>query len=249
MLGKLIKYDLKSMSKIMFPFWIAMMISGVILGIQIRMSDMRGMINIGGEIGRVIVILILGTVIAASFVVCAILIIQRFWKGLLREEGYLMFTLPVSGRSLIVSKAVSGLLIAAGTIAAVGFTIVFILGVAGFGVIRYVNFVFYGFEAETIKWMVYTAVLAVIQILNAIYHTYAAMSLGQLSNKNRFMMSFAAYIAISLILNILLIPVLNINEGWSMDSFAGIYLLIAAVEVILYHIITEYILTKKLNLE
>lgn len=40
----------------------------------------------------------------ALFVLTMIVIIQRFYKGLLCDEGYLMFTLPVKPWQLIATK-------------------------------------------------------------------------------------------------------------------------------------------------
>ena len=45
--------------------------------------------------------------IAAAFVMCIIVTIQRFYKNLLGSEGYLMFTLPVSTTANILSKAIT----------------------------------------------------------------------------------------------------------------------------------------------
>ena len=39
MFFKLLKYDMKSMSKTMIPLWITLVIIAVIMGIQIRMED------------------------------------------------------------------------------------------------------------------------------------------------------------------------------------------------------------------
>ena len=50
-------------------------------------------------------LVVIVAVIVAIFVMNVIIVIQRFWNGLLQEEGYLMFTLPVTTRSLILSKS------------------------------------------------------------------------------------------------------------------------------------------------
>ena len=110
MLGKLIKYDLKAMGKTIIPFWAALLISGWLLAIQNQFSSIGKFSTM-----NVIVVLICIVVITAVLVMNVVIIIQRFWNGLLKEEGYLMFTLPVSSRGLIFSKLISAMLISLGT--------------------------------------------------------------------------------------------------------------------------------------
>ena len=110
MLGKLIKYDLKALAKILAPLWGVLLVMGIIFGISIR-SNLEGI----GNTMIVFSLVVIVAVIVAIFVVNVIIVIQRFWKGLLQEEGYLMFTLPVTTRSLILSKVISALIISCGT--------------------------------------------------------------------------------------------------------------------------------------
>ena len=116
MLGKLIKYDLKALAKILAPLWGVLLVMGIIFGISIR-SNLEG-------IGNTMIVFSLVVIVAVIFVVNVIIVIQRFWKGLLQEEGYLMFTLPVTTRSLILSKVISALIISCGTA-----FVIFLLGV------------------------------------------------------------------------------------------------------------------------
>ena len=99
MLGKLIKYDLKALAKILAPLWGVLLVMGLIFGISIR-SNLDGI----GNTMIVFSLVVIVAVIVAIFVMNVIIVIQRFWNGLLQEEGYLMFTLPVTTRSLILSK-------------------------------------------------------------------------------------------------------------------------------------------------
>ena len=183
MLGKLIKYDLKALAKILAPLWGVLLVMGLIFGISIR-SNLDGIGN---------------TMIVFSLVV--------IWNGLLQEEGYLMFTLPVTTRSLILSKVISALIISCGTalvISLLGVEIIAISPVKLMDTVTYFgNWVI---KVHAGPWIGYGAVIAVVGLLSGIYHIYAAMDL------------------------------------WS-------YLVENIVIIIIYHIVTEVILTKKLNLE
>ena len=249
MLGKLIKYDLKALAKILAPLWGVLLVMGLIFGISIR-SNLDGI----GNTMIVFSLVVIVAVIVAIFVMNVIIVIQRFWNGLLQEEGYLMFTLPVTTRSLILSKVISALIISCGTV-----LVISLLGVES--PVKLMDTVTY-FGNWVIKvhagpWIGYGAVIAVVGLLNGIYHIYAAMVIGQLSNGNRFLFAFVAYAGLSIIVSLIGIPSMtNLdNMGSSLQNTFGfdgdlwIYLVENIVIIIVYHIVTEVILTKKLNLE
>lgn len=124
MLVKLIKYDLKALTKILAPLWGVLLVMGLIFGIG--MSDLSPIGN-GMMVFSLVVIF---AVIVGIFVISVIIIIQRFWKGLLKEEGYLMFTLPVTTRSLILAKAISAMLVSLGTVLVITLLGVEIIGLS-----------------------------------------------------------------------------------------------------------------------
>ena len=250
MLGKLIKYDLKALAKILAPLWGVLLVMGIIFGISIR-SNLEG-------IGNTMIVFSLVAVIVAIFVVNVIIVIQRFWKGLLQEEGYLMFTLPVTTRSLILSKVISALIISCGTafvISLLGVEIIAISPVKLMDTATYFgNWVI---KVHAGPWIGYGAIIAVVSLLSSIYHVYAAMVIGQLSNGNRFLFAFVAHAALSIIVSLIGIPTMeslgnmgsNLQNAFGFDSDLWIYLVENIVIIVIYHIITEVILTKKLNLE
>lgn len=214
MLGKLIKYDLKALAKILAPLWGVLLVMGIIFGISIR-SNLEGIGN---------------TMIVAIFVVNVIIVIQRFWKGLLQEEGYLMFTLPVTTRSLILSKVISALIISCGTafvISLLGVEIIAISPVKLMDTATYFgNWVI---KVHAGPWIGYGAIIAVVSLLSSIYHVYAAMVIGQLSNGNRFLFAFVAYAALSIIVSLIGIPTMeslgnmgsNLQNAFGFDVICG----------------------------
>lgn len=246
MMRKLLKYDLKSMSKVIVPFWIALFIIGVLCSTQIKF----GFQNMGGAGNTLLVIsvMVFIALIMAVMVMNFAVIIQRFWKGLLKEEGYLMFTLPVSERSLILSKGISAMLITLGTVVIILLLVLTVAMMHGFDLRQLMQIRIP--DWFTAKWGFYVIAFCVINILSGIYHLYVAMAIGQLSNKNRFLCSFAAYIVLAIVFTIVETLVLegsSMRLDYMINEWA--YLAVAAAEVIIYHIITEYILSKKLNLE
>lgn len=246
MLGRLMKYDLKSMLKVIIPFWIAMFVTGILWSGQVRAAlfDMNDEDGTRGLIMGITMMLFL-MLITAVIVMNIVVIIQRFWKGLLKEEGYLMFTLPVSERSLVLSKVLSSFLITIGTM------LVIFLMVIGMGLMTGMNFNFL-IQSEFLKQFIhncgiYSIVFGIVFVFGGIYHLYAAMAIGQLSNRNRFICSFAAYVVLAILFYLLEIPILG--KGFHSDVNEWLYVIIGVLEIALYHVVTEFILTKRLNLE
>ena len=211
-------------------------------------------------------------VIVGMMIMTLILVIRRFWNGLLKEEGYLAFTLPVEVWQLSVSKVIVAAIVnlISGLIAALSCLILF-LGISKeiFYSMGYTFSVIW--RSMTGELGAYTGVLIVLGILFLIvtsicgtYMLYASMSLGQLMEDHRVAGSFLAYIglnmAVSTITNIGTMIVTNIlpdnlvnitagNAGLIITLYMLIMLVINGIQLAVYHVITEYVLTNKLNLE
>ena len=112
MLGKLFKYEMKATSRIFLPVYIAVVLFAalgrLVTGIDLFSNELSWLSGI-----------FMGTyvlVIVATAVLTYIVVIQRFYKNLLTDEGYLMFTLPVKPSRLILSKLFSAMLAGYGVI-------------------------------------------------------------------------------------------------------------------------------------
>ena len=90
MLRKLIKYEFRATARVMLPLATADMTMGESI--------------LGFLAGLVAVAFVLA--LLATFVVAVVLAVFRFRKNLLTDEGYVMFTLPVSPHSLVCSKLI-----------------------------------------------------------------------------------------------------------------------------------------------
>jgi uncharacterized membrane protein YhaH (DUF805 family) len=103
MLGKLLKYDFKAFLRIMVPFYLALMVLSLLAGLS------QGWIttDFNTENSPLTIIWVVGLVLVLT--VNIIVVVQRFRDNLLKNEGYLMFTLPVTRRQLLVSKVLTAL--------------------------------------------------------------------------------------------------------------------------------------------
>lgn len=104
MLGKLIKYELKATNRIFIPFYIAILVLSALFGFN----------SINFEDSSSLMMALLPITMTIAFVGLSVMtiitVIKRFDSNLLSDEGYLMFTLPVSISQLLNSKIIVSLL-------------------------------------------------------------------------------------------------------------------------------------------
>lgn len=103
MLLKLLKYDFRAMWKQFSLIWGAALILALV-----NRFTMGGGAPLAAEQLSALMALTFGAVLVAMFVLAIIFVVQRFSKGLLGDEGYLMHTLPVRSWQLVLSKLICG---------------------------------------------------------------------------------------------------------------------------------------------
>lgn len=281
MFGKLVKYDMKSMLRLFVPLWLLAPIVSLLLSFSLRvfMEDnySYGDTGLGTDILLIIMCLLFFGVMVALLVMTTLLIIQRFWNGLLKEEGYLMFTLPVEPWQLITSKGLTATIVSfvSGAIALISCVILFLASsddvILGF--LEAWNWfwkhVAKDFGASIGLILFLLLILAIVSTAESIYQIYAAMALGQFFQGHRVAGSCLAYLGVSIVKSVIGAVLSVIMEAALPDiwydwywrglsgsesvTYASIYLLImiliSVVWIAVFHIITERILTMKLNLE
>lgn len=104
MLGKLIKHEFRATGRILLPVYLVMLLTAALVrGFQVLTEQTAG------EFMRVLAVLSVLLFSAAVFggsILAFVLMIYRFYKNLMTDEGYLMFTLPVTTGQLIWSKMI-----------------------------------------------------------------------------------------------------------------------------------------------
>ena len=110
MLNKLLKYEIKATARLFLPLYATILIFAAINLFFLAAPDANensiSFYELAVGIGMIVyVILMTGLVVMTLFV-----LVQRFYKNLLSDEGYLMFTLPVKSWSHILSKLMIAML-------------------------------------------------------------------------------------------------------------------------------------------
>ena len=108
MLRKLIKHELRATGRVMLPL-LAIVLVAAVGG---NISTYRLLETQSGVLNTLGILLLMGYTIAfvASGVMAFVLMVQRFYKNLLRDEGYLTMTLPVSVHEHIWAKLLTSLI-------------------------------------------------------------------------------------------------------------------------------------------
>lgn len=268
MLGKLLKYELKATSRVFVPLYIAILVVSIVNGLSLNLE----ILNIQG-----LATIVLMCLFISLFVITIVVTIQRFNKNLLKDEGYLMFTLPVSSKHLVLSKYLTSLIwtFLSFIVALLSFTIIFTIATYGdFNYSYFINEFNLLFSnmlnLNILGQFLKIILLMIISYTIFIFNVYLALSVGQLPIFNRFrnVSSFIGFLVINLLIsyaqNIVSLFVndasVNIeaidNINYAISSVTSIVskglniaIVINLIIILVLFFATTYILDKKLNLE
>ena len=266
MLRKLMKYEIKATGRILLPLYGALIAFALINKIFFFGTTPLDKLNFEflGGIPAALSIFAYGCIMAAIFIVTFFVIIQRFYKNLLGDEGYLMNTLPVPQWKNISSKLIIAMFwtIVSGIIAILSILImVFNPQAFGdffpkFGELLSELYNHYGVNPYILGFEF--IICALLQLAMNTLMIYSSISIGHLFNKRKILCSFGAFIVLSLIMNaiastigvnyIKITP--DVSSPFTMMHgvlFTGI--IVNLVFLAIYFVITNYILKNKLNLE
>ena len=259
MLGKLLKYELRATGRIMLPLYLAVIAVGAVFAAIIRLS-MSDAAKAFLDAFAVISGFVFALVLTAVVVVMAILVIQRFYKNLLGNEGYLMFTLPVTTLDHILSKWISSLIWILGGIIAGGATGLIMISITSdlgefYGELTQLWNTFIT-QATAAKIAMFVVML-ILSIADSIMKVYAAIAVGHQWGNHRLAGAVLAYIGIGVIEMLLIAcppvsrmmsKVDNAMNSFSMGGFGVLYA-ISIISILIYGGLTWYLLDRRLNLE
>ncbi|MEE0773328.1 MAG: hypothetical protein UIJ87_09165 [Anaerovoracaceae bacterium] len=278
MTGKLIKYEFRSALRLIAIVWAALLAAAIFLGIILRTMGFvsaeapKGVFVFVDMFFSVVPPLLYGALFIAMLVITVIVVVLRFYRGLLGDEGYLMHTLPVKPWQLITAKGVvaSAVILISGFAAMLSiFMLIAIQDIGGFFRDIGEMFIWLGDNPKAILITLEIIVILVFSVMRSVYQIYTAMAIGQLAGKHRLLTSLGAYIGINMILTVLLMVLMIMADATGMDIWIvnvfeavdvydrafyigqtalGILFALTFVQVAAFHVVTERILSKKLNL-
>ena len=213
MLGKLLKHEFRATGRIMLPMMGALLALALMANLSIRglsgsLSDIPAL--------RILFILILvffGMGIVAIGVMALVVMVSRFYRNLLKSEGYLMFTLPVSVHELIWSKLIVSLV----WFFATALFVLLIISLTGLNlsgtnlemiiselpswkeVMQKLDEL--GIRSSLSRLMAWSMVVMLLGAVVSCLHFYGAMALGHMFSKNKVLLSVVFFILISFAFN------------------------------------------------
>lgn len=269
MLGKLIKHELRATGRILLPALAVLLVLTVMAGFSIKSLEMSEVPELL-EIVFVLILMAFVIGIIAVWVMTFWMMISRFYKNLLGDEGYLMFTLPASVHSHIWAKIIVSLLwflFVGFVVAALIFGLMISLTVSdfaqlmrGFPEFREVwQFVCRAFDYNTGEMIIFALEFIAIVFFGAVgacLQFYAAMAVGQSFANHKLLFSVLVYVALSFGLSMLSSGVGFSVElaAYSSEALSFMWHLMHSTLVVsfascaLLYIITAFFLKKKLNL-
>ena len=270
MFGKLCKYEWKYMMRFFLPMWGMLLVLGIINAFSAP-HWLFNYVSEGREIAGGLLFFALNMGFCAVIIVTMVVIIQRFYNGLLKDEGYLMFTLPVKSGMLINSKLLVSLVLMflTGVVRLAAIMAIVISGIGWGDFWEGFVWIFRNSDLSGLEWtmmILWLIVLILVASASSLYKIYTAMALGHLAKKHRVGWSVAAYLGISF-LGSAVSNIFMFNADWdaigdalhrmvtgmSIPQSIVVMELVAiafyAVLSLIYFFITRYILEKRLNLE
>ncbi|MGI6119596.1 MAG: hypothetical protein ACOYIB_03330 [Desulfosporosinus sp.] len=267
MLNKLLKYELKATGRIFLPLFLALLLFAAITRLISAISPEEWVTP------AIISMIIYIVIMVGMFVMTLIMMIQRFYQNLLTNEGYLMFTLPVKPWTHIVSKLLVSMfwIITSGIVAMISILIIALERgdlteiIQGFASVY--NHVFDVLGADLYLLSLEVFMITLISIASGILFVYVSMAIGHLFSQHKILASFGAFIVLSALSQIFfllvsLIPGSTEYINFHIVSANGLSgLQQATQQAIVYAIffesllcaayfaVTNYILSKRLNLE
>lgn len=273
MLGKLLKYEFRATGRTMLPALAVLTVLVILSNLSVRVID-KGLGTLPTILSGLVLFLTFVAVIAAE-IIPVVLMIQRYHRNILSNEGYLMHTLPVSVHSLVWSKLIVSLV----WLLVINLAL-FLLGTLSVLFLSGTNLgeFFVGFpswaeihqllaKAGIGLWEILLplAELLLIVVLSGLViclYFYAAMSLGYMFTRKKGLMSVVMFIALAIILTVLVnsLGFAGLRQFSSEDFntavaafrsvriVLGVWTLILLLEAGLLYLATTLSLKKGLNL-
>ena len=273
MLRKLLKQEFRATARVMLPLYLVTFVLALAVRLVLLLSQNQVLLDsVGGRTLRAILLGVSVTafVVAAiaTFLAALIQAVLRFRSNLLGDEGYVMFTLPVSTHQLVWAKLITSAVWFLG--AAVIDALALLALVVNLGMFQeFGRFVIEVKEQLTaylvgngIAFLVELALLFVVGCLVLCLNFYAPLAIGHSFARHKLLWSVVFFFAIQIVIQIIggVFGLIALSHLWSvnfnfMTAAAAAHammwssILVTAIYGAILYGITLYMLRKRLNLE
>lgn len=268
MLGKLFKHDMIATSRYFIPTFLAFAIISIINKITFEVGIIS---NKGGqfvEISSIILMSLYILCMIAMYILIYVFITMHFYQTMSGEQGYLTHTLPVKSITIINSKLLSAVVwqLAGGVL------VIASLLLLAAGHMDNVDFKLFMYRMMEIyaeisgsftSFCILMLITVALGFISSPLMFYASIALGHLFKKQKLVGSVVSFIAIYVIMQISSVILLIVTGYWQIAKHANeLYsssntytstmlnsFLMAVVYTVIFYIITNWVFSRKLNLE
>ena len=266
MLGKLLKYDLKAELKSLLPMYlITLAIAALVRVMSIVNASYPILTTIYGFLVGLCIVALVGVIIWTM-----ITSVKHFYVNVLKDEGYLINTLPVTRNQIILSKEITGSLtmLFAGAVMCAGLFLAFFHG----SVESLLSAVMDAVKVqgvEPLSFIVWILIMMGVGYISQLVLLFTSMMLGQTKNSNKVMYSIVFAIILSTVMQLVSLVALGIDILIAPDLMAvmdsatpeigKVYdylvlvftttLILSVITTILLHMGSVWLANRKLNLE
>ena len=279
MLGKMIKYDMKAMSRTMIPFLLT--VFGIaLLGTIVSKAIIT--LSMDSPLGTVIkvVLFILSALIiialCAAAIVGMILIVRQYYNSMMTDEGYFTLTLPATSTVHISSKLITALIwsIISVALVVVCVAIYTLFGTASTfisknfiqGIKELMSQIAFVWNLDMTFITIETIVLCIVGLIFHFLEIYLAITIGgMVAKKHKVLAAVGFYFIINCIFNIISVVILTVlsisiestmlvlHTEMEFLSYAHpmmtVWILGYLIGSVILFILCWYLLKNKLNLE
>lgn len=269
MLGKLMKYEFQATTRIYAPLFLVVIMLGLLASFSLNMGARSWFLQVLSSLLLVLFVISLYAMVLLS----VILMLVRFYRNLMTDEGYLMFTLPVHTSQLIFSKLIVSLVWFVGTALAVVLALyplsvnsMFTGEFNGTSLIKTVVenlLTSLPVDAHTRTLLAVEGTgLTLLSVISFCLMSYAAISVGQSFRKNKALLSVVFFFVLSLATQAVHQVFLIIMAGklryriitniWAMPEMQQILIGLIAISALLcvgYYALAHTMLKRRLNLQ
>ena len=261
MLGKLLKHEINATGRILLPLYLIMLLLSLVNRALAAINVLSGPLNIIKSFAVAAYVIS----ILAALVVTFVIIIMRFYKNLMTDEGYLMFTLPAKPSQLINAKFIVALLWNVVSVIVVVASLFIVLATSKrIDILKgYIDLIFASLKSDFGSRYVLLTIEFILMIIVSVFQQilliYVSIAIGHMFGNHKVLGSFAAYIALSTIMQIALTLILVIWAAFAGSSFEALdtlpqmifpfTIIVSIIFSVLFYLATNYIFKRKLNLE
>lgn len=262
MLGKVIKYDMKYLNRLLVPYYLILFGMGGL----IRLLGIISKKNEAIKVSSTIISVVFYVGVAMVLVYTLVVVLKRFYDNTYKEEGYLTHTLPIKRGNLIDAKILISIIYVIVGIGVMILALMIAIDLKSFiQVVKdFLEPMFQFYNISFVQTLIFVLLLMVSSYFTYLLMIMAGMSIGQTFNDKRVLWSVVFTVVIYYVSQLIATVTTMLFFFGKMDMIELIEngetpivflnqtmvlsMLLSGIFLIAYYVIAKITLIKKLNM-